>query len=374
MRQRGLAGRGNVGLKWGVFGLLGAMLLTAPAAFAQSAEKSTQDAKKPSAEVEKYLKDASVGVVRHGLKDPKPRTPGTIRIATYNIENLFDVEQAGDEPGRTPTPAKPAEHRQAIAEAIKRIDADVLAVQEIADKQTLTKFRDEYLKGLGYEHIASVDAGDGRGIEQSVLSRFPIIKEENWPKAPTGQVHPEKLGKRENRDAGKPILLARSPLHAVVEVPAAKTGSGKAYKLDLIVVHHKSGPFHSYQREAETAAVVKLINEKVAVDPNTNVLIMGDFNAKLEENAVKNYTSAGFVSPFVNVDPRDAAFMSHVSGRTIDHILLNPAAAKELAKDSQFVLGTTQRKENVDWRTTPAPAGYASDHYPVVIDLFPVDK
>lgn len=367
--------------------LTGAVLLAAlcaASAFAQQTSSPKQPAKtepakseqpaKVSPEVEKYLKNATEGVIRHGVKDAKPRTPGTIRIATYNIENFFDAEQPATESGRTPTPRKPDEHRKAAVAAIKAIDADIIAFQEVESKETLTKFRDDYLQGMGYEFISSIDAGDGRGIEQSVLSRFPIIKDENWPNLTLEAQHPAKLGKRENPDAGKPIKMARSPLHSVVQVPAEKAGGDKPYTLHLFVVHHKSGPFYSYQREAETLKVTKIIEQVTSSDPNANVIVLGDFNAKPDEKAVQNYLKAGMVDPFAGVDPRDPTFMTHVSGRAIDHILLNANAAHELVKDSRFVLGTIQRKEDVDWRTTPAPVGYASDHYPVVIDLVPKDK
>jgi hypothetical protein len=39
--------------------------------------------------------------------------------------------------------------------------------------------------------------------------------------------------------------------------------------------------------------------------------------------------------------------------------------------ETRFVLGTPQRPENADWRKTEPPAGYGSDHYPVVVDLNP---
>lgn len=311
---------------------------------------------------------ATPGVIRHGRKDPIAKPAGVVRIATYNIENLFDAEQPSDEPGRAPTPPKPEAHRKCIADAIRKIDADIIALQEISSKDALTKFRDEYLKDLGYVHISSIDAGDGRGIEQSVISRFPLKDEVNWPKISTGQVHPEKLGKKPHPDAGKPLNMARSPLRVTASVPGA---DGKPVDFTFFVVHHKSGPFHSYQREAEAAKVTELAKQYIAENVNANVLILGDFNAKPEEKAVQTYLTSGFTDAFGDVlAPRaDPQWISHVSGRVIDHILLSPAAAARLNKDTRFVLGTIQRPENVNWRTTAPPDGYCSDHYPVVIDL-----
>ena len=66
-------------------------------------------------------------------------------------------------------------------------------------------------------------------------------------------------------------------------------------------------------------------------------------------------------------------FKTHESGRILDFILLNSAAHRELVIDSPRVRGT-RYDEKYDWRTDPFPVGYASDHYPVIMDLIPRDE
>ena len=58
------------------------------------------------------------------------------------------------------------------------VDADVLCLQEVESRAALESFRDTWLRDLGYAHVASLDAGDERGIEQSVLSRHEIASAE----------------------------------------------------------------------------------------------------------------------------------------------------------------------------------------------------
>ncbi len=356
-------------------GIASALALTSqpPAAPASKAPANPEKVPAPASDATQTPPAATQGLIRHGRKDPIPRPAGALRIATYNIENLFDSEQASDEPDRTPTPRKPDEHRASLAAAIKAIDADILALQEIASKDVLLKFRDDHLKDLGYTYVSSLDAGDGRGIEQSVLSRYPLSNEANWPNTTLEAKHPDKLGRRANRDAGKPITMARSPLRVTATIPSKDAG-GRPYELTLFVLHHKSGPFHSYQREAEAAQVLSWAKDFQTQNPAANILIVGDFNAKPDEKSVQTYLTSGFIDAFGDLpDRNDPTWLTHVSGRAIDLILLNQNAAGELIKESRFVLGTMQRPEGVDWRSTAPPAGYASDHYPVVIDLRPVD-
>jgi endonuclease/exonuclease/phosphatase family metal-dependent hydrolase len=337
-----------------------------PAPPTPPAAPAKPDAAPPAAPAVEPMK----GVVRHGRPEPiaKPTSGGAIRIATYNIENFFDKEVPGEGSG-SKTPMKPAAHRKAVADAIHKVNADIIALEEVESKETITKFRDEYLKDMGYEHIASIDAGDPRGIEQSILSRFPITDEKNWPAIPLEGTHPERLGNKKNPDAGKPLILHRSPLRVTVSIPTR--GDAKPLDITLFVVHHKSGPLYGYEREAETTKTLALLREFEKDHRGRPVLVLGDFNARMTESPVEIYTKGGLVDAMASVPGgvESTEFLSHVSGRTLDHILLNTTAAAMVSPDTRFVLGTPQRPEGADWLRTEPPSGYASDHYPVVIDL-----
>jgi len=339
--------------------------------------------------------------IRFGSAEPRPRTPGTFRLATFNIENLFDDKDDPALSGRyeDKDQAKPAAHCKAAADAIRRIDADVLALEEIESKEALLAFRDTYLAGLGYDNVVSIDAGDERGIEQAVLSRFPITQTKNWLHLSLGGTHPDKWGSQPNENAGKPITFHRSPLCVTIEVPGEKTAGAPpaaatqtpaVYTVTLFVVHQKSGKDGGYWREKEAARTVELAGDMTKADPERNIIVLGDFNATMGQNPMRVFTGAGFTDAFYprlpgeqKKTPADASrarkgpdptLISHASGRTYDHILFSPAALKELRVESRFILGLPTRPAGADYRTTEPPAGYASDHYPVVVDIVPKDQ
>lgn len=81
--------------------------------------------------------------------------------------------------------AKDAGGTQAIAERLRRIRIDVLAVQEAEDIDTLRQFNREHLGGM-YPHIALIEGNDPRLIDVGVLSTYPIGGITSWQRA----VHP----------------------------------------------------------------------------------------------------------------------------------------------------------------------------------------
>lgn len=313
-------------------------------------------------------------LLRFGEPEPRPRTPGTLRLATYNIENLFDDidDPALTDRGDDKDMLKPLSHRHAAARAIRAIDADVLTLQEIESEEVLRAFRDEFLQGMGYEHIASIDAGDSRGIEQAVLSRYPITHVQNWPGMRLEGVHPAMYGRSENWYAGEPIDFRRSPLLVEVLVPGDE--GALPYALSLLVVHHKSGGPAGYWREAETDGVLKIVTDLMTENPDRNLAILGDFNAQPDDESVQRYLRAGFRDAFGELPesrtgvPR--TFATHSSGRRIDLILVNDNLNEELVAGSAWVMATVARELDSD-RRDPPPPGWASDHYPVVVDLRP---
>lgn len=305
---------------------------------------------------------------RFGLREPRPRTAGTIRIATYNIENLFDDKDDPTLSGRFEDidDTKPAAQCEAVARTIRRIDADVLAVEEVESEDVLIAFRDTYLSDMGYDYVVSLDAGDERGIEQGVLSRYPIVARRQWMRMPLGGVHPAKYGSQDNWHAGEEIVFHRSPLMVEVEVPPAVTG-GEPYRLTLLAVHSKSGAPAGYWREAEARGMVQIIGELMNEDPGRNLVVLGDFNATPEAESVQILERSGLID--VIGDRTGPEWTSHASGRRIDYVLANPQAMEEIVPESAFILGTTVGVEGMDWREASLLPGYASDHFPVVVDL-----
>jgi len=324
-------------------------------------------------------------LIRHGSPTPISKPAGALRIGNYNVENLFDDKDDPALSGRYEDKdnLKPDDHCKAAAAAIRAINADVLALQELESKESLIWFRDNYLADLGYQYVESIDAGDERGIEQGVLSRYPLSDVKNWVHLDLGGTHPDKWGNSSNENAGKPITFHRSPLRVTVTVPLSlipgmtPASVPEPYTVTLFVVHQKSGGSGNYWREKEAAKTVELLSEFETSNPQANILLMGDFNARPDDNPIKIITSGlpGLVDAFAPVrGKRDSQYMTHASDRSIDYIFLNANAAKELIAETRFILGTPTRPAGTDYRTTPPPPGYASDHYPVVIDLVPADK
>lgn len=312
---------------------------------------------------------------RLGRAEPPAKAPGAIRLATYNVLNLFDEHDDPTLKGEQDdmSSVKPEREKAALAETLQRLDADIVALEEVESLQALTEFRDEHLQGLGYDYIVSIDAGDDRGIEQSLLSRFPIKEATVFPSMPLGGVHPEKYGNQPNWNAGEPIECRRSPLLAVVTIPNAE--GGKPYDLTLMVVHHKSGRYSGYWREKESARFASIIQEMQAANPQRNIAVLGDFNAEPTDLSVRTYADvAGMTDVFGERSPGDDAVLTHESDRVIDMIWVNPALGRDLVPGSFFVLGTPLRPRGADWKTTEPPAGYASDHMPVAVDLIPADR
>lgn len=307
---------------------------------------------------------------RYGVKQPPARVAGEVRIATYNLENLFDEQ---DDPNlkdryEDKTMTKPKAHCEALAKAIRTVNADILAVQEIESKEALLWFRDTWLKDMGYQYVSAIDAGDERGIEQGVLSRFPITNEQNWPKLDLGATGP----------AGTPLdgealTFHRSPLRVDIQIPGSAGGAGAApYELTLFVVHQKSGKNWGWFREIESKKIQSLVLEAMGPQAVANVVVLGDFNATSADESFKSYIAGGLINLFQNRDSgRDPKYVTHASGRAIDHILVSRGMSEEFNRDTRFVLSTPILPEGADFNLSKDLPGYAADHFPVVFDLRP---
>jgi endonuclease/exonuclease/phosphatase family metal-dependent hydrolase len=141
-----------------------------------------------------------------------------VSVGTFNLNNLFSrfdfsadvstasasdvkVEQRttfsfGDPAGfklRTYegrlVKGKPEAERRLIAARIKRMDLDVLAVQEVEDIDTLRQFNRDELGGR-YRHIVLIEGNDPRLIDVGLLSKLPLGGVTSWQHTPDPE-HPD---------------------------------------------------------------------------------------------------------------------------------------------------------------------------------------
>lgn len=337
------------------------------------------DAGKPLTQPAKPAGDgsdkAAPNPIRFGAPTPIAKPAGALRIVQYNIENLFDDKDDPTLSGEFDDikfVTKPA-RLKAIADAIRRLDADVLSIEEIESLDALKWFRDNYLKDLGYQYACSEDVGYYRGVEQAFLSRFPIKAHATFIQ--------EDLSDMEGKRAGdgwapkKPeqgSKYQRSPLR--IEIDA------KGTPITLYSVHLKAGGKEfEFQRESEALQTLEFIKEAIAKDPGARVAVMGDFNATPGNKTVKLLGAGGLRGAYdfrgVKKGNTKDLYTTHDSGRTLDYIFMSPAMAADAVDGSFFVLGTVHPPSDYDWKTDPdkekVPEGYASDHYPVAIDIVP---
>lgn len=324
------------------------------------------------------LPQAHAGNNKYGMTEAKPQLRGTIRIATYNMLNLFDHVDDPRLQGEHDDIKEPTsdDRCRAIAAAIREVDADIIACQEIESLEALTWFRDTYLKDMGYDYLASKDVGYYRGIECSVMSRFPITRVETYVDRIISDTPRPGPGWSEipRDERNKRQTYQRSPLRVDIKV-------SDDYELTVFSIHHKAGRYR-WMREMEAATTVQILNRMMKQDASRNIIVMGDFNAAPWDKSVRLYREAGFVDThshrviprWKDFDPTEPnLYKTHESGRVLDYIMCSPAAYREVVPGSAHVVGTLY-DEDYDWREDPFPRGYAADHYPVVVDITPRDE
>jgi endonuclease/exonuclease/phosphatase family metal-dependent hydrolase len=314
------------------------------------------------------------GSHRFGLDKPPPKSDGVARLATYNTLNLFDwVDDPTLQGEYDDLPAAtPRERCARLADAIRAIDADIIALQEVESLDALRWFRDTFLADAGYAHLASMDVGYYRGVECSVMSRFPIVEQHVWLNESLDNVKREGTGWTPVPPDQKNITFQRSPLMVVIQV-------SPGYQLTILSQHHKAGPSFGWHREAEAIRINDIIAAMQAEDPHRNIVVMGDFNAAPWDKSFRTYLRNGMVDTLSyrlidRESPESPLYKTHESDKVLDYILMNSAAFREYVPGSGFVYGTIAPPATYDYRNDPKPEGYASDHYPVVVDILAVDR
>lgn len=183
-----------------------------------------------------------------------------LKIATYNVENLFDLQKSGFEYSEY-VPNGTSEWNQKnykiklknIAQVIKDIDADIIALQEVESLQALLDLRFALKQsGLYYEHYSIADKKNTT-VKVAILSKIPFLY-------------------------SKELSVTQTYEYRNILETKFKIDDKELY----IFVNHwksKSGPESMRVISAKT-----LKNRITEIGYDKNIVLLGDFNSDYEEH------------------------------------------------------------------------------------------
>ncbi|MEZ6188327.1 MAG: endonuclease/exonuclease/phosphatase family protein [Planctomycetota bacterium] len=273
-------------------------------------------------------------------QDASPQATPTeprLRLGTWNLEHF----------GRR-TPRRTPEAIRMIAQRIKDLGIDVLAVQEVNGKEPLIALTQAL--GADYQFVIGSTGGLGEGAQIGV----GFV----WNSARVELLHAEELFQLPSEVDGISIF------HRVPVLAAFRSKQG-GLDFRAIAVHLKASnkPRDIEKRVREVGALKALLTRFLGGDVDQDMLILGDFNhtygAPANEVLGEQFT---YLQP-----PTLAPTIVHFP-EPIDHFALAPGLMEEVLPETHRVHGEDAAADKEAWRLT------YSDHIPVTVDFKDVDN
>ncbi|NZA25104.1 ExeM/NucH family extracellular endonuclease [Luteimonas sp. SJ-92] len=309
-----------------------------------------------------------------------PRVAGDVRIATLNLENLFNGDGRG---GGFPTERGAGSSEQLAAQlerlaaTMAALDPDVVALAELEnDGYAATSSIAQLVAALNRDGAdwRFADAGRGPGTD---AIRVGLVHRASRVRA---------LGAPATLDGGPFGQRSRSPL-AQAYVPVA--GSADAGPAFVVVANHfkskgcgEAGGADRDQGDGQgcwnalRSDSARRLMRWLAEDPTGSgsdlIAIVGDLNAYAQEDPIRILREAGWHDALGDAGTHYTYLHEGQAGR-LDHALLSPALAARLA-GAAIWHNNADEPQNVGYRAAngrpqDGAPWRSSDHDPVLVGL-----
>lgn len=303
----------------------------------------------------------------------------TIRIATFNCENLFARFNFnnGVQPPRDGFTINDlafdimdTRDKRITAAAIKETDADIICLQEVDNQPVLDRFASEFLGTTAtkrYRHRVLIDGNDPRHIDIGFLSRYPIAA--------------IRTHRHDRNAANTASLFSRDCLKIEVDI-AGQT-------LTLYGNHFKSmmgGRANTRARRVDQAEGMLAILKRDWGDVlDGDFVVLGDLNdyPQADANGTTTALSAllndpGLVDPLQQLAEKDRwthYYARERAYRQLDYLLLSQGLAAKAhgnGKPGRVLKGLPWRAERYAgnrFDDVGEDRPKASDHVPLFMDF-----
>lgn len=252
-----------------------------------------------------------------------------IVFASYNVENYLRMDRRVENKNLKDAP-KPESEIEAVVKVVTTIKPDILGVVEMGDEATLEDFQ-KRLKAAGVDlpHREWLQGAD-QNRHVCLLSRFPIVDRRSRGDIPFDL-------------DGKTLRFNRGILDVTVEI-------NPNYKLRLLGVHLKSRRDveeydEAWMRAKEAWFLRDHINGILQADPQTNLLVYGDFNDTKNNYPIKEVIgkkgTPNYMMDLWLRDTRNERWTHYWKTADeysrIDYIMVSPAMVKEILFDKSGI-------------------------------------
>lgn len=258
-----------------------------------------------------------------------------VRLASWNLHNLFDEV---DDPyaDDVPSPARVQAKLQALAQALRDLNSDMVAVQEVENRALLERLA----HAAGYRYAILVEGNDTqRGIDVGFLSRVEVSGYRTHREDRLPYVEGNSLNARFSRDC----LEVHVPLGPglIVLVNHFKARVGKARSSAL-------------KRRAQALRVAEISRELQHRYPGRALVVAGDLNDGMESWALEPLAGGPFYDPFARLGLDQGYTLKHRGEKVVlDHILVNDVLRNRVTPQV--------------WHEKSLQR--CSDHFPISVDI-----
>lgn len=276
--------------------------------------------------------------------DQKLDPPVTVSLATWNVKNLFDAEDDPHKQDDVPSSASVKAKISRVGTALRRLNADLVALQEVENRKILERLLNEELSGQNYE-LRIIEGNDIRGIDVALLVRKTIVVEEY---------------KTHVFDSFKGVAGDTKTYSFSRDCPEVTLRLGAGRRLVLLINHLRSGQDAEAEarRKAQARRVREIADARLKADPAVNLAVVGDLNDGPDSAAVKLITDGTpALHDLLGDLPRHERYTTRFKDNQglylqLDYIIAAPGLRKDLKA------GSLKVERDSDFHN-------ASDHFPV---------